>query len=91
MPEPVPIRIPIGSMVAFRGDYVPGGTFYDLNHTRIFLGLTMTEDVDINTTHLEDTKKTPPSDIKREGDNVEVGVAGSRGKAVTGKKKRKAA
>ena len=78
-------------MVAFRGDYVHGGTFYDLNHTRIFLGLTMTEDVDIDTTHLEDTKKTPPSDIKREGDNFEVGVAGSRGKAVTGKKKRKAA
>ncbi len=78
-------------MVAFRGDYVHGGTFYYLNHTRIFLGLTMTEDVDINTTHLEDTKKRAPSDIKREGDNVEVGVSGSRGKAVTGKKKRKAA
>ncbi len=78
-------------MVAFRGDYVHGGTFYDLNHTRIFLGLKMTEDVDINTTHLEDTKKTLPSDIKREGDNAEVGVARSREKAVTGKKKRKAA
>ena len=76
-------------MVAFRGDYVHGGTFYDLNHTRIFMGLTMIEDVDINTTHLEDTKKTPSSDIKREGDNVEVGVAGLRGKVVTRKKKKK--
>jgi hypothetical protein len=48
-------------MVSFRGGYVHRETFYDLNHTRIFMGLTMTEDVDINTTHLEDTKKTPPS------------------------------
>jgi hypothetical protein len=78
-------------MVAFRGDYVHGGTFYDLNHTRIFMGLTMIEDVDINTTHLEDTKKTPPSDIKREEDNAEVGAAGSCGKVVTGKKKKRKA
>ena len=83
------MRIPIGSMVAFRGDYVHGGTFYDLKHTRIFMGLTMTEDVDINTTHLEDTKITPPSVIKRESDNAEVIVAGSRGKVVTGKEKKK--
>jgi hypothetical protein len=89
LPDPVTIRIPIGSMVAFRGDYVHGGTFYDLNHTRIFMGLTMIEDVDINTTHLEDTKKTPPSEIKREGKNAEVDVAGSRGIVVTGKKKKK--
>ncbi len=75
-------------MVAFRGDCVHGGTFYDLNHTRIFMGLTMIEDVDVNTTHLEDTKKTPPSKIKREGKNAEVGVAGSRGIVVTGKKKK---
>jgi len=78
-------------MAAFKGDHIHGGTFYDLNHTHIFRGLTMTEDVDTNTTHLEDTKKTPPSDIKREGDIAEVGVTGSRGKVVTGKKKRKAA
>ncbi len=89
LPDPVTLRIPIGSIVAFRGDYVHGGTFFDLNHTRIFMGLTMTEDVDIITTHLEDTKRTPPSDIKREGDNAEVGVAGSRGKVVTGKTKNK--
>ena len=49
----------------------------------------MIEDVDVNTTHLEDTKKTPPLENKREGDNAEVGVAGSRGKVVTGKKKKK--
>jgi hypothetical protein len=78
-------------MAAFRGDYVHGGMFYDLNHTRIFMGLTMIEDVDMNTTHLEDTKKTSPSDIKRAGKNVEVGVAGSRGKVVTGKKKKRKA
>ena len=65
--------------------------FYDLNHTRIFMGLAMIEDVDINTTHLEDTKKTPPSDIKREGDNAEVDVAGSSRNVVIGKKKPKAA
>jgi hypothetical protein len=55
------------------------------------MGLAMIEDVDINTTHLEDTKKTLPSDIKREGENAEVGVAGSRGKVVAGKKKKRKA
>ena len=56
-----------------------------------FMGLAMIVDVDINTTHLEDTKKTPSSDIKREGKNAEVGVSGSRGKVVTGKKKKRKA
>ena len=91
LPDPVPIRIPTGSMVAFRGDYVHGGTFYDRNHTRVFMGLTMIQDVDINTTHLEETIKFPPSDIHREEDNVSVGIDGSRGGVVTGKKKRKPA
>jgi hypothetical protein len=78
-------------MVAFRGDYIHGGTYYDRNHTRIFMGLTMIEDVDINTTHLEETEKFPPSDINREGDSVAVGVAVSPGGVITGRKKRKAA
>ena len=91
MQDPVPIRIPIGCMVAFREDYVHGGTFYDFNHTRIFMGLTMIEDVDINTTHLEDTKTTPPTDIKRDGDEAEMSVGKSHGKQVSRKKKRKAA
>jgi hypothetical protein len=78
-------------MVAFRGDYVHGGTFYDFNHTRIFMGLTMIEDVDINTTHLEDTKNTPPSDIKRSNYEAEMRVGKSHGKQVSRKKKRKAA
>jgi hypothetical protein len=78
-------------MVACRRDYVHGGTFYDNNHTRIFMGLTMIENVDINTTHFEDTKKTPPSDIKRDGDKIEMGVGKSHGKQVSRNKKLKAA
>jgi len=66
-------------MVAFRGDYIHGGTFYDFNHTRIFMGLTMIEDVDINATHLEGTKKTPPSGIKKDGDEAEMRVGKSHG------------
>ena len=91
LPDPVPTRIPIGYMIAFRGDYIHGGTFYDFNHTRIFMGLTMIEDVDINTTHLEDTKKTPPSDITRDGDEAETGVGKAHENQVTRKKKGKAA
>jgi hypothetical protein len=57
-------------MVAFRGDYVHGGAFYDRNHTRIFMGLTLAEDLDINTTHLEvNNKNTAPPEIKRGGEN----------------------
>jgi hypothetical protein len=78
-------------MVTFRGDYVHGGTFYDFNHTRIFVGLAVIEDVDINITHLKDTKKTPPSDIKRDGDEAERSVGKSHGKQLSRKKKRKAA
>jgi hypothetical protein len=44
------------------------------------MGLTMAEDVDINTTHLEETKKTPPSDIKRDGDEAYMSVGKSHGK-----------
>jgi hypothetical protein len=51
----------------------------------------MIEDVYIITTHLEDTKKTPPSNNKRDGDEAETGVGKSHGKQVTRKKKRKAA
>ena len=56
-------------MVAFRGDYVHGGAFYDRNHTRIFMGLTLADDLDINTTHLEVNKNTTPPEIKRGGEN----------------------
>jgi hypothetical protein len=56
-------------MVAFRGDYVHGGAFYDRNHTRIFMGLTLADDLDINTTHLEGNKNTTPPEIKRGGEN----------------------
>jgi hypothetical protein len=55
------------------------------------MGLTMIEDVDINTAHLEETSKTPPSDIKRDGDDAKMGVGKSNGKHFTKKKKRKAA
>jgi hypothetical protein len=66
------------------------GIFYDFKNTRIFMGLTMIEDVDMNTTHLEDPKNTPPSDIKRDYDEAEVRVGKSHGKQVSRKKKRKA-
>ncbi len=66
-------------MVAFGGDYAHGGTLYDSNHTRIFMGLTMVEDLDINTTHLEGETKTPPSDVKGDGEDVEAGEGRSRG------------
>ena len=91
MQDPAPFYIPIGCMVALRGDYIHGDTSYDFNHTRIFMGLTMIEDVDINTTLLEDTKMTQPSDIKRDGDEAEISVGKSHGKQVSRKKKRKAA
>ncbi len=78
-------------MVAFRGDYIHGGTFYDFNHTRFFMSLTMIEDVDINTIHLEETNKTRPSDIKRDGDDAKMGVGKSHGTLFTKKKKRIAA
>ena len=85
--EAVPVRIPTGCMVAFRGDYVHGGSFYDRNHTRIFMGLTMSEDMDINTTHLEDTKKTPPPEIKKDGANA--GEAGGSRHGKDGRKNKK--
>ena len=75
-------------MVAFRGDYVHGGTFYDLNHTRIFMGFTMVEDVNINTPHLEENKKRLPFDSKGDREDAEGGESGSRGK-VEKRKKRK--
>ena len=78
-------------MVAFRGDYIHGGTYYDRNHTRIFMGLTMIEDVDINTTHLEESEKFPPSEINSEEDSVAVGVAVSSRGVITGRKKLKVA
>ena len=73
--------------MAFRGDYVHGGSFYDRNHTRIFMGLTMSEDMDINTTHLEDTKKTPPPEIKKDGENA--GEAGGSRHGKDGRKNKK--
>jgi hypothetical protein len=88
----VPIHIPTGCMVAFRGDYVHGGTCYDHNHTRIFMGLTIVEESsDINTTHLEDDKKNPPPEITGEEEDVEVGVGRSRAKVSRKNKKRKVA
>ena len=58
-------------MVAFRGDYVHGGAFYDRNHTRMFMGLTLDDDLDINTTHWESNKNknTSPPEIMRGGEN----------------------
>jgi hypothetical protein len=68
LPTPVPISIPVGFMVAFRGDYVHGGTCYDHHHTRIFMGLSLLNDANgVNTTHLEEDAKHPPSDIQEEG------------------------
>jgi hypothetical protein len=61
-------------VLASKGDYFHGGMFYDLEHARIFTSLAMLEDVDINTTHLEDYKKTPHSDIKEDGIDAEIGV-----------------
>jgi hypothetical protein len=68
LPPPVPISIPVGFMVAFRGAYVHGGTCYDHHHTRIFMGLSMLNDANgVNTIFLEEDAKHPPSDIKEEG------------------------
>ena len=53
-------------MVAFRDDYVHGGTCYGHHHTRLFLGLSLLNDANgVNTTFLEEDH--PPSDIQEEG------------------------
>jgi hypothetical protein len=67
VPPPAPISIPVGFIVAFRGDYVHGGTCYDHHHTRIFMGLSMLKYANgVNTTFLEENAKHPPSDIQEE-------------------------
>jgi len=67
LPDPIPISIPTGCMVIFRGDYVHGGSAYANHHTRLFMGLQVTEDIGaFNTTFLEDAVKHPPKDIKGE-------------------------
>ena len=67
LPEPVCISIPTGCMVVFRGDYVHGGTSYNKNHTRLFMGMHLVNDVNgVNTTCLEEPEKLPPCDIKGE-------------------------
>ena len=64
LPDPVPIIIPTGCMVAFRGDYVHGGSSYARNHTRLFMGLQLMDDVHaVNTTFLHEHAKHPPSNI----------------------------
>jgi hypothetical protein len=68
LPPAVPISIPVGCVVAFRGDYVHGGTCYDHHHTRIFMGLHILNGVQgVNTAFVEEDAKHPPSDIQEEG------------------------
>ena len=68
LPPAVPISITVGCMVTFRGNYVHGGTCYDHHHTRIFMGMSLLNDGNgVNTTHLEEDAKHPPSDIQEEG------------------------
>ncbi len=65
LPDPVPISIPTGCMVAFRGDFVHGGTSYSRNHTRLFTGLHLIDDANaVNSSCLEEDAKHPPSTIK---------------------------
>ena len=65
LPDPVPISIPTGCMVAFRGDFVHGGTSYSRNHTRLFMGLHLIDDANaVNSTCLEENEKHPPRNIK---------------------------
>ena len=67
LPDPVKISIPTGFMVVFRGDYVHGGTSYNKNHTRLFMGMHLVNDVNgVNTTCLEEPEKLPPCVIKGE-------------------------
>jgi len=67
LPDPIPISIPTGCMVFFRGDYVHGSSAYANHHTLMFMGLHVTEDIGaFNTTFLKDAVKHPPMDIKGE-------------------------
>jgi hypothetical protein len=77
MPDPVKISIPTGCMVLFRGDYVHGGTSYEKNHTRLFMGLHLVNDGNaVNTTCLQEEEKLPPCDIK--GESTSGGGKGNR-------------
>ncbi len=70
LPDPIKVNIPTGCMVAFRGDYVHGGTAYDNHHTRLFMGLQIKEDNGaFSTTYLEEDCKHPPPNIKGESAN----------------------
>lgn len=90
LPVPVNISIPTGSMVVFRGDYVHGGTSYNKNHTRIFMGLHL-DGKAVNTTSLQEEKKLPPCDIKGESTVGEYeGNRAPRKRASKASKKRKA-
>ena len=64
LPDPVPISIPTGCMVAFRGDFVHAGTCYSRNHTRLFMGLHLIDDSNaVNSTCLEEDEKHLPRNI----------------------------
>jgi hypothetical protein len=54
-------------MVTFRGDYVHGGTTYDKNHTRLFMGLHLINDgTAVITTWLEESANFLPMAIEEE-------------------------
>ena len=96
-PESVPIPIPTGCMVQFRGDYVHGGASYAHNYTRLFMELHLIADKNIvNITCLEEDAKLAPPDIKGEPlsrENRDTGTTSSRIRVSEGKshsKKRKA-
>jgi hypothetical protein len=88
-PEPVIIPIPTGCMVVFRGGYVHGGASYAHNHTRLFTGLHLIADKNVdNTTCLEEDAKLAPPDIKGEPisrENRDTGTTSSRKRVSEGK------
>jgi hypothetical protein len=78
LPPPKEIRIPPGYMVAFRGDYVHGGTSYDFNHTRIHLPLYVDGKESTNTTHMEEKRIPPKCLLDDNGKNTNHEVTKSR-------------
>ena len=75
----VDIAFKCGEMIAFRGDYVHGGSFYEWNHTRIHLNLHRKEwarQDDVNSTHVESQKVAPDNIVDEEGYNCKGDFVG---------------
>ena len=87
----IDVEIKCGEMVAFRGDYVHAGSWYERNNTRIHLNLRRKDDtVNTNETHVEEQKVAPDVIVDEEGYNCKGDLIGKAPKRKRGPSKTKA-